>query len=357
MQKPRPPFEDLLAGLDAPDRHARCRSVRGLGEGRDPRAVEPLLRMLRDPAGDVRARAAVALGRLRDERALMPLIRAMGDEKASVREAAAAAAKKFGKRAYRPLLDACAGAAGPFRSALFGALASYKTAEVSERLIAALDDPDGRLHLEVVRLLGRRKDRRAVERLIAALAAEAAGIGRVASLWEEAGAECSRSIAHLESEMARWAESATRLEAYLWALGEIGDPAAFEPMQGLLEIPTIPDLLGLVPSLVMALRKVDNARAVDLIHRLLDDPARPDRARLEMTLAGTGLMGATRALIASPGGKDPAILGQALQSIRAAWGGPPPVNPDEGEDGNPASGRMNQLEWAIRALARGRPGP
>src|SRR4051794_5960676 len=96
--RPWPPFEDLLRGLDDPNRYARCRAAQGLGEGRDPRAVEPLLRALRYPAGDVRAKAAVALGRLRDERALGPLIAAMGDAKVSVRSGAAAAVKKFGKR-------------------------------------------------------------------------------------------------------------------------------------------------------------------------------------------------------------------------------------------------------------------
>jgi HEAT repeat protein len=345
VEGPWPQFEELLAGLDGPDRHARCRAVQGLGEGRDPRAVEPLLRMLRDPAGDVRAKATVALGRFRDERALGPLIGAMGDEKVSVRDGASAAVKKFGKRAYRPLLEAYKGANGASRSALVAALASYKTPEVSELLIAALDDPNGRFHLEVARLLGRRKDRRAVERLVAGIEAATIGIGRVAGLWEEAGAECSRSIEHLQAEMAHWAESAVRLETYLWALGEIGDPAAFGSLWGLLEIPTIPDLLGLVPALVEALRKIDNARAVDLVHRLLDNPSRPDRDRLEMTLAGMGLVNATRALLASGGGKDPAILGPALQSIRAA-----------DQAGQAPAERMNRLEWEFRALARGRPG-
>src|SRR3954449_7080505 len=137
MDAPSPPFEDLVRGLDDPNRHARCRAAQGLGEGRDPRAVEPLLRALRDPAGDVRAKAAVALGRLRDERALGPLIEAMGDAKVSVRSGAAAAVKKFGKRAYQPLIDAYREASGDSRTALIGVLAHHRTAEVFGLLLAA----------------------------------------------------------------------------------------------------------------------------------------------------------------------------------------------------------------------------
>src|SRR3954449_3791437 len=137
MDAPSPPFEDLVRGLDDPNRHARCRAAQGLGEGRDPRAFEPLVRALADPAGDVRARSAVALGKLRDPRAIPPLIAAMGDAKVSVRSGATAAVKKFGKRAYEPLLAAYRRARGPSRHALIDALAHYRTAEVSELLIAA----------------------------------------------------------------------------------------------------------------------------------------------------------------------------------------------------------------------------
>lgn len=154
VKKPWPPFEELLRGLDDPDRYARCRAAQGLGEGRDPRAVESLLRALADPAGDVRARASVALGRLRDPRAIGPLIEAMRDDKVSVRDGATAAVKEFGKRAYQPLLDAYRGASGDFRLALVRALAHDKTAEVSELLIAALDAPDQSLHLASAGSLG-----------------------------------------------------------------------------------------------------------------------------------------------------------------------------------------------------------
>lgn len=394
MSRPWPPFEDLLGGLDDPNRYARCRAAQGLGESRDPRAVEPLLRALRDPAGDVRARAAAALGRLRDERAIGPLIAAMGDAKVSVRSGASAAIKKFGKRAYRPLLDAYQKASGESRMALIDVLAHHKTAEVfallldayrgasgnarpalldalarhktpaaSEFLIAALDDPDGNIHLHVVHLLGRRKDRRAVERLLEAHAEAKAKIERAARARDDLADEGIESTERLGREPAEWAEAAMGLHGYIRALGEIGDERAFEPLQELLEAERVYGPMGLVMEVVRALRKINNARAVEFLHRLLDDPSYPERDRLEMTLAGMDLMGAVQSLAAGSAGGEIGALREALQAILVSQvqlhsqgdgiGGP---ISDEGEIRRIGMDRMRRLEEVLRKLGRGQSG-
>jgi HEAT repeat protein len=396
MSRPWPPFEDLLRGLDAPDRRARCRAARALGEVRDPRAVGPLLRALRDPSGDVRARAAVALGRLRDERALAPLIAAMGDPKASVRSGASAAVRKFGETAYRPLLDAYpeagddhrtallvalsrhgtaevfallldaySGASGRPRSVLLDALARYKTPAASELLIAALDDPDRKLHRHVVRLLARRKDRRAVEPLLRALAGATARVEHAALAWSLAADEGRDAQESLREEMTEWSDAAIRIGAYVQALGEIGDPRAFGPLQDLLEVDEGIHLIGLVTEVVRALRRIDNPRAVDHLHRLLDDPSYPWRDRLEMTLASMDLMNALHALATRSSGQDFGALWRGLEATLASQGPPHPLEADIEEDDpsiDEAEARrigtdlMRRLEETIRGLGRDEPG-
>ena len=106
-----------------------------------------------------------------------------------------------------------------------------KTPAISELLIAALDDPQVEIRVEAARVLGVRKDQRAVDRLLQAVA--------------EGGPYQSFSIR---------------------MLGEIGDPRAFEPLQSLL---TAPQFM-LRREVVTALRKIDNARAVDLFYEQLE---------------------------------------------------------------------------------------
>jgi HEAT repeat protein len=358
VTRPWPPFEDLLRDLDNPDRYARCRAAQGLGEGRDPRAFEPLVRALADPAGDVRARAAVALGKLRDPRAIAFLIAAMGDARVSVRSGATAAVKKFGKRAYAPLLAAYRGASGPLRHALIDALSRDKSAAVSELLIAALDDPDRALHLRVVGLLARRKDRRAVDRLLAALAEVRPGLERTLRAWRETEVTDAPPFERLQAE---WAEILPRLDGYVRALGAIGDARAFAPLQELLELDESHVHAGIVPVVVTALRTIDNPRAVDLLHQWLDDPSRPGRQRLAQILAGIDLMNAVGSLRRTARVGDIGVLGQVLREAGMALeqfrsqqeGGRDTAAGDDEEIGPSGTELMRRLEGILRELGRG----
>jgi HEAT repeat protein len=75
-------------------------------------------------------------------------------------------------------------------------------------------------------------------------------------------------------------------------LGEIGDPRAFEPLQTLL---TAPEFM-LAREVVMALRKIDNPRAVDYFYEQLEGLPSADSDRLARTLAGTDLLNAACSL-------------------------------------------------------------
>lgn len=71
----------FLSALSDPADHVRREAVRFLGKLREKRAVDPLIRMLRDDEDNlVRGQAAEALGNIGDKRAVEPLLEAMGRE-------------------------------------------------------------------------------------------------------------------------------------------------------------------------------------------------------------------------------------------------------------------------------------
>jgi HEAT repeat protein len=257
MSQSGTPLESLLADLASPNYRVRWKAVQGLGEARDPRALEPLLGALKDRLPTIRIAALSALGRLRDRRAIDPVIAMLDDPDSKVRTSAAAALKKFGKAAHAPMLEAYRGGSTGARFALLGALARIKSPAISELLIAALDDSEVGIRIEAARVLGVRKDRRAVDRLLQAVA-----------------------------------EGGPYQFFYIQTLGQIGDPRAFEPLQDLLTAPEF--MLG--QQVVMALRKIDNARAVDLFHEQLEGLPGAEADRLARTLAGTDLLNATWSL-------------------------------------------------------------
>lgn len=83
-------FATLSEALDHPDEGTRAAAAIGLGLSEDDRAVQPLIRRLRDASADVRRSAAWALGAIENRAAMLPLIELLEREpNARVREAAA----------------------------------------------------------------------------------------------------------------------------------------------------------------------------------------------------------------------------------------------------------------------------
>jgi HEAT repeat protein len=280
MDQPATPLESLLNDLASPNYRVRWKAVQGLGEAREPRALEPLLGALKDRLPTIRIAALSALGRLRDRRAIAPAIVLLDDPDSKVRTSAAAALKKFGKAAHGPMLEAYRGGNARMRFVLLSALGRIKTPTISELLIAALDDDPVEIRLEAARVLAVRQDRRAVGRLLQAAA--------------EAGPHQS---------------------CYIRTLGAIGDPSAFEPLQALLG--THDFMLG--REVVMALRTIDNARAVDLFHEQLEGLPRAEADRLARSLAATDLLNAAMALARKARASgDREMLAQAALAARDA---------------------------------------
>jgi HEAT repeat protein len=204
----------------------------------------------------------------------------LSDPNAKVRASAAAALKKFGKAAHAPMLEAYRGGDVRARFVLLSALGRINTPAISELLIAALDDPQVEIRLEAARVLGVRKDQRAVARLLQAVA-----------------------------------EGGPYQFFYIQMLGEIGDPRAFEPLQALL---TAREFM-LRREVVTALRKIDNPRAVDLFHEQLEELPCAESDRLAHTLAGTDLLNAASSLARKARASgDVEMLAQAALAARDA---------------------------------------
>jgi HEAT repeat protein len=336
MSQSGTPLEALLGDLTSPQYRVRWKSVRDLGSSRDPRAFEPLLGALGDRLPTIRIAALLALGRLRDRRAIGPAVAMLEDPDAKVRASAAAALKRFGKPARAPMLEAYRGGGPGARSALLGALGRIASPAISELLIAALEDPREDIRLEAARVLGVRKDRQAVTRLLRAAA-----------------------------------EGGPHRFIYIRVLGEIGDPAAFEPLAAFLAAPGF--MLG--HEVVMALRRIDNARAVDLFHERLGGRPGAEVDLLAHTLAGTDLLNAICSLArGARASGDLETLARAASTARDALevyrsrlealeaGGTPEVaDESEVQGADPvryasAVGLdiLRKLESALRDLGRGR---
>ncbi len=72
--------ESLIEALKDKDEYTRSCATSALGAIKDKRAVEPLIKHLReDPESHMRWMAARTLGEIKDERAVEPLIRALDD--------------------------------------------------------------------------------------------------------------------------------------------------------------------------------------------------------------------------------------------------------------------------------------
>jgi HEAT repeat protein len=157
-------IRELLAGLATGNRTVKLGIIEALGEIRDPVAVEPLIRHLRDPSVEIRWEAALALGEIGDGRATVPLLPGLRDPDRYVRYGTALALVKIG---WTPANDEEEG----FR--LLGlqdwaALAALGPAAIPA-LTLALKDREKTVRRKAVEVLGEIGDRAAIPALLRAL--------------------------------------------------------------------------------------------------------------------------------------------------------------------------------------------
>jgi HEAT repeat protein len=168
-------FSLILEALNDESKRVRETAAEAIALYKDARAVEPLIQLLRDESVGVRLQAAYSLGHLRDQRAAKPLIAVLlDDDKENPRRTAAYALAEIGdKTAIEPLISVLLDEEEEssiypvdFRCAAVRALVSFKEARVVEVLIKRLEDEENDIAGAAMRVLGEIGDRRATPPLI-----------------------------------------------------------------------------------------------------------------------------------------------------------------------------------------------
>ncbi|MHB9134167.1 MAG: HEAT repeat domain-containing protein [Armatimonadota bacterium] len=133
-------------------------------------AVEPLVIMLQTEHGaDMRTVAARALGQIGDKRAIPALVRAMYDESADVHEAAAGALGQIGDpSAIEPLIAVLNEESPDLRESAIRALGQLHSARAIDPLVSALRSIEYPVRLAAVEALGEIGDPMCVEPLMTA---------------------------------------------------------------------------------------------------------------------------------------------------------------------------------------------
>lgn len=215
----------------------RREAAGALGHVGDGRAADSLVEALDDWIPEVRIGAAAALGRLGGaayDRAVDRLVVQLGNDIADTRQVAVRAlGSAGGRRAVPPILAALGDRDVAVREAALESL--RRLAEPAlEHLLTRLDDADWRTRNHAASHLGRLADTRAVEplvralddkhpavRLTAAISLAALGVKGEALRAQGAG----RAVALLIRRLRKHLD-----ESVIWALGELGDPRAVEPL-------------------------------------------------------------------------------------------------------------------------------
>jgi HEAT repeat protein len=226
----------LLHLLEDRDLMARQAAVIALGRIGDPVAVEPLIQALRDGPPDVRFQAATSLSELAGDRAVAPLVGALADHDLEVRCSAAAALGDLGAReAVEPLARCLADPVEVVRIEATFALARLRDPRAFEPLLVLARQRES--GFAACELLGAWGDRRAVPVLRDALHRgwfvppqnRVRAAASLLSLGEsEARAYLLAQLRHRRPEV----RSLT-----LELLGQVGGPAALEPLVAALDGP------------------------------------------------------------------------------------------------------------------------
>jgi HEAT repeat protein len=234
-------------------------------------ATEPLISALKDESWLVRNDAAASLGEIKDFRAVGPLISVfLNDEKELVRMNAKEALVKTGKSAAEPLIVALKKDSSNVRWGEVKEVLVIMGKSAVEPIISALKDKSWSARGNAAAALGEIKDSRAVKPLIVTLQDENSDVRKNAAEsldklgWTPAN-DTERAVYYLAKR--KWKQclqvgtlavepfisalkdenSYVRREA-AWALGELKDPRAVEPL-----IAVIKDTEG---NTVPALKKI-----------------------------------------------------------------------------------------------------
>ena len=218
----------LLKHLDDKEAGIRESCAYSLGWMGAKNAVPALIARLQDPVFEVRRGAIDALGRLKDTQAIDPLITCLNDPDALIRACTAKVLGWFYNPKPAPyLLLALQDADGRVRAYAADSLGKLKVVPAVDLLIACLDDPTDDVRWHAAIALGQIRDPRAVEPLRNTLQR---GTDRRTTFW------CIWALAELGDEatfqpLIDYLQSDPKyLRPITQALGDLGNPTAFEPL-------------------------------------------------------------------------------------------------------------------------------
>ncbi|MDX1661077.1 MAG: HEAT repeat domain-containing protein [Gemmatimonadota bacterium] len=227
--------EALLRALrDDPDADVRRVAAWALGEIESGRAVSGLVRAVREDAHwEVRKMAAWALGEIESPEGVVGLRAAIADDHAEVRETAVWALGEIEDPAAVPaLIDALRGGEPEIRRKAAWALGEIESPSAVDALVAALGDGDTEVRRQAAWALGEIEDPRAVAGLTGALD-DSDRKTRLMAVWA-LGEMDLQSAPRALIEAAGDGDAEVR-EKVAWALGEIEDPAAVPALRRLLD--------------------------------------------------------------------------------------------------------------------------
>ena len=270
-------------------------------------SVAEQIAALKDEDWAIREEAATALGTFRDPRAVGPLVSLLRDADRAVRQAAVGALTAIGEASV-PVLGLCLSDPQPgVQEAASSVLSLIADERVLAPLIASLENPDWIVRMHAAKALGRVKDGRAIEPLVPLLQDKVKAVREeattaLAEIGDPALPSLLEALKHSEwlvrlhaVEALGKSRSAEAVEPLLWALfndhdqairedtvralGQLGDSRAMEFLVTVMKEP------GLRTLAVEALGKIGDRRAVPVLISILENSDRPSGSR---TVAGCG---------------------------------------------------------------------
>ena len=148
---------------------SRWRAALALGEIKDERAVEPLIKALKSSDPDLREHAARALGDIGDPKAIVPLVENLVNKNGQSVGATSTALSEIGKPAVNLLISNLKDTSSEVRQKIATTLGQIKDERAVEPLCNLLEDSDSEVRESAARALSWIKDSRGILPLIKAL--------------------------------------------------------------------------------------------------------------------------------------------------------------------------------------------
>ena len=273
-------------------------------------SVTEQIAALQDEDWAIREEAATVLGDFRDPRAVGPLVCLLRDADRAVRQAAIGALTAIGEPSV-PVLGLCLSDPQPdVQEAASSVLASIADERVLIPLIDALQNRDWIVRMHAAKGLGRIKDARAIEPLIPLLQDKVKAVRQEVTI---ALAEIGDSALPSLVEALKHPEWLVRLHA-VEALAKSGSPDAVEP---LLWVLFNDQDQAVREDVVRALGQLRDGRAMEFLVTVMNEPGlRP------LAVDSLGMVGDRRAvpvLIAVLEGSDRPVASRTVAGCGDSW--------------------------------------